>query len=68
MTTKANLIDKIFEKTDFTKKDSEKTVNAFLEAIEEHLQNGGNLQLTGFGSFKLEQRKERKGKQKKEDL
>ena len=62
MATKSDLIDRIAQKADFTKKDSEKTVNAFLEAIQEHLQNGGNIQLTGFGSFKVEQRKEREGR------
>jgi len=62
MTTKSNLIDNISEQTDFTKKNSKKTVNTFLEAIEEYLQSGGNLQLTGFGSFKVEHRKEREGR------
>ncbi len=62
MTTKSELIEKIADKTGFTKKKSESFLNACVEAIEEDLQNGGNLKLTGFGSFKVEHRKEREGR------
>lgn len=62
MTTKADLINKVAQKTNFTKKDSQKFLDAFLEAIQEHLQNGGSIQITGFGSFKVQQRKQREGR------
>ena len=60
--TKAELVDRIAEKTDLTKKDSEKALKATLEAIEENLKDGNDLKLTGFGSFKVEHRKEREGR------
>ena len=62
MTTKAELVNKIAEKSGLHRKESETALNSCLEAIEEDLQNGGNLQLTGFGSFKIQQRKEREGR------
>lgn len=62
MTTKADLVDKISKKTGFTKKDSEKALNSCLQAIEEDLASGGNLRITGFGTFSVVKRKERTGR------
>ncbi len=59
--TKTDLINVISDKTGFTKKDSEKAANAFLEAITEALKKGDKVSLVGFGSFEVRQRKARKG-------
>ncbi|WP_457570631.1 HU family DNA-binding protein [Desulfovulcanus sp.] len=60
--TKAELVSKIAEKAGLTKADSEKALNAFLSAVEETLINEGKLTLTGFGTFVVEERKERTGR------
>ncbi|MBT8764100.1 HU family DNA-binding protein [Desulfohalobiaceae bacterium Ax17] len=60
--TKAELVSKIAEKTGLTKADSEKALNAFLGAVEETLVKEGKLTLTGFGTFVVEERKERTGR------
>lgn len=60
--TKADLIAKIAEKTELTKADSERALNACLASIEDILVNEGKLTLTGFGTFVVEERKERKGR------
>ena len=60
--TKADLIRKISEKTDLNKANSERALNACMEGIEESLVNEGKLTLTGFGTFSVENRKERKGR------
>ncbi len=60
--TKADLIRKISEKTDLNKANSERALNACLESIEESLVNEGKLTLTGFGTFSVQDRKERKGR------
>jgi len=60
--TKADLIAKIAEKSDLTKADAERALNACLASIEDILVNDGKLTLTGFGSFVVEKRKERKGR------
>ncbi len=60
--TKANLISKIADKTDLTKADSERALNACLESIQDILTKDGKLTLTGFGTFSVDQRQERKGR------
>ena len=59
--TKTELISAIAQKTEFTKKDSEKFLNAALEAITEELVKGNKVQITGFGTFEVKERKERIG-------
>jgi len=60
--TKTELVSRIAEKAGLTKADSEKALNAFLSAVEETLISEGKLTLTGFGTFVVEERKERKGR------
>lgn len=59
--TKAELVAKIAEKADLTKKDSEIALGAVVEAISEALVAGDKVQLTGFGTFEVRERKEREG-------
>jgi DNA-binding protein HU-beta len=59
---KSDLINKIAEQTDFSKADSERAVNACLASIEDALVKEGKLTLTGFGTFSIQERKERKGR------
>ena len=59
---KADLIAKVAEKTDFTKKDAEKAVSAILASIEEALSSGDKVQLVGFGTFEIRNRAARKGR------
>lgn len=60
--TKADLVVKISEKADLTKANSERALNAFLESVESTLVKDGKLTLTGFGTFVVENRKARKGR------
>jgi len=62
---KKELITSISEKTELTKKDVELVLNAFIETIEETLENGEKVQLTGFGTFEPRQRKARTGRNPK---
>ncbi|MCG9966821.1 HU family DNA-binding protein [Pelotomaculum terephthalicicum JT] len=59
---KAELISNVAEKTELTKKDSEKAVGAVLGAIEEALSKGDKVQLVGFGTFEIRDRAARKGR------
>jgi DNA-binding protein HU-beta len=59
---KSELVGKIAEKSNLTKKDSEKALNAFVESVMEALQNSDKVQLTGFGTFAVHDRAERKGR------
>ena len=60
--TKANLVAAVSEKTGFTKKDSEKAVKAFIEAVTAELKAGKKVQLIGFGTFEVAKRAARKGR------
>ena len=59
---KADLIAAVAEKTGFTKKDAEAAVNATMTSIEETLIKGDRVQLIGFGTFEVRQRKARTGR------
>lgn len=59
---KSELVNSIAEKSGLTKKDAEKSLNAFVESVEETLVSGEKLQLVGFGSFEVRERAERKGR------
>ena len=59
---KAELVAAIAEKANFTKKDAEAAVNAFVASVEEALVKGEKVQLIGFGTFETRQRKERQGR------
>jgi DNA-binding protein HU-beta len=59
---KAELITSVSEKSELTKKDAEKAVNAILESISEALAAGDKIQLVGFGTFETRERSARKGR------
>lgn len=58
---KADLISKVAEKSGLTKKDSELAVNGVMESLKEALKTQDKIQLIGFGTFKVVERKARKG-------
>lgn len=62
---KQELITAIAERTEFTKKDSEKVVSAFIDVVTEELTQGEKVQLVGFGTFEVIERAERQGRNPK---
>ena len=59
---KSDLIGVVAEKTGMTKKDIEKVVNAVFDGIAESLTKGDKVQIIGFGTFDVRDRKEREGR------
>lgn len=59
--TKIELISKIADKAGLTKKDSEKVLNAVIEAITEALNQGDKVSLIGFGTFEVRERAAKEG-------
>ena len=59
--TKAELISAVAEKSELTKKDSEKAVAAVIESITEALAKGDKVSLVGFGTFEVKNRSARNG-------
>lgn len=58
---KSELIGAVSEKAGLSKKDAEKSLNAFVEAVSDALAAGEKIQLVGFGSFEVKQRAEKEG-------
>ncbi|MDD7511566.1 MAG: HU family DNA-binding protein [Peptostreptococcaceae bacterium] len=59
---KAELVAAVAEKTNFTKKDAEVAVNAFLTCVQDALVKGDDVRLIGFGTFETRNRKARQGR------
>ena len=59
--TKAELVSAIAEKTELTKKDSEKALAAVVDSITEALKKGDKVALVGFGTFEVRARAARQG-------
>ena len=53
---KSELINALAEKTQLSKKDAEKTLNAFVGTVSNALAKGEKVQLIGFGTFDVKKR------------
>ena len=53
---KTELVAAISEKTELTKKDSEKALKALIDVVAEELKKGEKVQLVGFGTFEVSER------------
>jgi integration host factor subunit beta len=60
--TKADLSKHLMERLELGKKEADLLVNTFLESIIESLRSGEGVELRGFGSFRLRDRKARQGR------
>ena len=58
---KQDLVSSIATKSELTKVDAEKALNAFVEAVQEGLAEDGKVQLVGFGTFEVREQKGREG-------
>ena len=59
---KTELVAAIAEKTNQSKKDSEKALKAFIDVVTEELKKGEKIQLVGFGTFEVIERAAREGR------
>lgn len=62
---RTQLVEVMAQKAELTKKDAEKALAAFQEAITEELIEDGKVQLVGFGTFEVIERKARIGRNPK---
>ncbi|MFH1780665.1 MAG: HU family DNA-binding protein [Candidatus Nealsonbacteria bacterium] len=63
--TKDNIIEAIVKKTGVAKTQANDCLNVLLDEITKSLSRGEEVVLTGFGKFKITQRKEREGRNPK---
>lgn len=59
---KQELIATMAEKAQLTKKDTELALKAFIDSVQETLENGDKVQLVGFGTFETRERAAREGR------
>ena len=60
--TKTDLVEEIAERTQLTKADAERALEAFLGTISTALSRGQSVQITGFGTFEVRDRAARKAR------
>ncbi|MDI3089806.1 HU family DNA-binding protein [Priestia megaterium] len=59
---KTELVDAVATKSELTKQDSKKAVEALFETISNTLAQEEKIQLVGFGTFEIRERAERTGR------
>lgn len=57
--TKADIVDVIAGATGLTKVETEAVVDGFISTVIDAMKNGKNIEIRGFGSFKVKKRKGR---------
>ncbi|MCZ7585609.1 MAG: integration host factor subunit alpha [Deltaproteobacteria bacterium] len=60
--TKADLVNSIYEKVGFSKKESAKIVETVFELIKENLEKGEKIKISGFGNFVVREKRARIGR------
>ena len=64
--TKIEFVDAVAKETEWTKKDSEKAINAVVKVITNALVAGEKLSIVGFGTFEVVERAERQARNPKD--
>jgi len=59
---KADLINKLSKDMNITKQEAENGVNVFFDTIKEAIKRGEEIELRGFGSFRIRKRGPRSGR------
>ena len=60
--TKANLVEKISNRLGLSKAESQNLVENFFEILSKSLENGEDVKISGFGTFKLKKKNTRPGR------
>ena len=63
--TKADLVELIYERIGFSKKEAAEAVETVLESIKASLENGEVVKIVGFGNFVVRRKMARKGRNPK---
>ncbi len=59
--SKADLVDRVSDETQMKKKDVKTVIDSMIDHVTQHLNGGDKVQLTGFGTFEVRERKARTG-------
>jgi integration host factor subunit alpha len=60
--TKADIVEKIYEKVGFSKKESAELVETVFDLIKTTLEEGDKIKIAGFGNFVVKEKSDRRGR------
>lgn len=60
--TKADIVERIYEKIGFSKKEASEVVESIFEIIKGRLGRGDKVKISGFGNFVVNSKRPRKGR------
>ena len=60
--TKVDIVEKVTEQLNFSKKESTDLVESFISLIKQTLASGEDVKISGFGSFEVKQKRDRRGR------
>ncbi len=60
--TKADIVEIVFEKVGFSKKDVGMVIEEIFEVVKNTLQQGEKVKISGFGNFTIRQKRARRGR------
>lgn len=60
--TKADIVERVYEKVGFSKKESSELVEVVFETIKRTLEKGEKVKLSGFGKFEVRYKRPRRGR------
>ena len=60
--TKIDIIQDVYEKLGFSKKDSARIVESVFDIIKDNLTTGEKIKISGFGNFVVKEKKSRRGR------
>jgi integration host factor subunit alpha len=60
--TKADIVEKVYEKVGLSKKESYELVELLFETLKATLESGEKIKIAGFGNFVVKEKSDRKGR------
>ncbi len=60
--TKADIVETVYEKIGFSRKESAELVDLVFDFMKETLENGSKIKISGFGNFIVREKRSRKGR------
>ncbi len=60
--TKADIVERIYEKVGFSKKEATEVVESIFDIVKRHLENGQKVKVSGFGTFVVHDKQPRRGR------
>jgi integration host factor subunit alpha len=60
--TKADIVERIYERVGFSKKEATEVVESLFEIVKAKLEQGEKVKISGFGNFLVHEKRPRKGR------